>query len=394
MSLVRPSRLKHMVIEELDRLKEEIVALSCRIHANPELGFEEFKAVEWLTGILRTNDFSIECPLSALPTAFKAGYRISIAGPTVALVAEYDALAKLGHACGHNIIGTASVAAAIAVSKVMADLAGEILVIGTPAEEGGGGKDILVKRGAFAGIDVAMMVHPGTRTRSVTRALASVTLDVEFIGKSAHAAARPEDGINALDAMILSYNNINALRQHIRSDARIHGIIMSGGDAPNIVPAYSSGRFYIRAEDDRYLDTLLERVIGCFQAGAQATGARLCHSLTEARYAPMRNNVTLADAFAANLAELNVAVLPNNVRRGSGSTDMGNVSQVVPSIHPSIAIGPESIATHSPEFAAAAVSDAGHLGLMNAAKALAMTAIDVLTDGELLARIRKEFAQK
>lgn len=386
--------MKRLVVGEVDRLKDKLIDLSCRIHANPELGFEEHKAVEWLTGMLEEHGFSVERGLADLPTAFKATYRGRPGGPTVALLAEYDALANLGHACGHNIMGTASVGAAIAVSKIISDLAGEVVVVGTPAEEGGGGKDIMVRRGVFHGIDVAMIVHPGTRTRTVTRALASVTLDVEFEGRSAHAAARPEDGINALDAMILSYNNINALRQHIRSDARIHGIITNGGDAPNIVPCYSSGRFYIRAEDDAYLDALLERVIDCFRAGAQATGAKLRHRLSEARYAPMRNNIALADAFGANLKELGVDVLPNDVNRGSGSTDMGNVSQVVPSIHPSIAIAPESVATHSPEFAAAAVSEAGHRGLIDAAKALAMTAVDVLTDGDLVARIKKEFAQK
>lgn len=388
------SRLKRLVIEEVDKLRDELVDVSCKIHANPELGFEEYKAVEWLTGLLQANGFSIERNLAGLETAFKATYVGRPGGPAVGLLAEYDALANLGHACGHNIMGAASTGAAVAVSKVVGELAGEIAVIGTPAEEGGGGKDIMVRQGAFRGIDVAMIVHPGTRTKAVTRALASVTLDVEFTGKSAHAAARPEDGVNALDAMILSYNNINALRQHMRSDARIHGIITNGGDAPNIVPSYTSGRFYVRAEDDAYLDVLLEKVIDCFRAGAQATGAKLEHRLAEARYAPMKNNIALANTFSANLNELGVSVLPNDVNRGSGSTDMGNVSQIVPSIHPSIAIASESIATHSPEFAAAAVSEAGHLGLINAAKALAMTTIDILTDSTLLARIKEEFAQK
>ncbi len=388
------SRLKRLVIEEVDKLRDELVDVSCKIHANPELGFEEYKAVEWLTGLLQANGFSIERNLAGLETAFKATYVGRPGGPAVGLLAEYDALANLGHACGHNIMGAASTGAAVAVSKVVGELAGEIAVIGTPAEEGGGGKDIMVRQGAFRGIDVAMIVHPGTRTKAVTRALASVTLDVEFTGKSAHAAARPEDGVNALDAMILSYNNINALRQHMRSDARIHGIITNGGDAPNIVPSYTSGRFYVRAEDDAYLDVLLEKVIDCFRAGAQATGAKLEHRLAEARYAQMKNNIALANTFSANLNELGVSVLPNDVNRGSGSTDMGNVSQIVPSIHPSIAIASESIATHSPEFAAAAVSEAGHLGLINAAKALAMTTIDILTDSTLLARIKEEFAQK
>ncbi|MCL5961433.1 MAG: M20 family metallopeptidase [Chloroflexi bacterium] len=362
------SRLKRIAIEEVDRLRDELIDLSLRIHANPELAFEEYKAVEWLTGALDARGFRVERGFCDLATAFRASFGRGN-GPRIALLAEYDALAKLGHACGHNIMGTASVGAAIAVSKVMSDLDGEVLVIGTPAEEGGGGKAIMIERAAFDGIDAAMIVHPGTKTRVVTRALASATIEVEFRGKSAHAAARPEDGVNALDAMILSYNNINALRQHIRRDARIHGIITSGGEAPNIVPSYASGRFFVRAEDDLYLDGLLEKVLDCFRGGEKASGARLNFILS-------------------------MAVQPEDPNRGSGSTDMGNVSQVVPSIHPSISIAEETISTHSLEFAAAAISESGHHGLLNAAKALAMTTIDLLTDAELLAKVKEEFARK
>ncbi|MDA8189143.1 MAG: M20 family metallopeptidase [Dehalococcoidales bacterium] len=387
------SRLKRIAIEEIDRLRDELIDLSLRIHANPELAFEEYKAVEWLTGALEARGFRVERGSCDLATAFRASFGRGN-GPRIALLAEYDALAKLGHACGHNIMGTASVGAAIAVSKVMSNLDGEVLVIGTPAEEGGGGKAIMIERAAFADIDAAMIVHPGTKTRVVTRALASATIEVEFRGKSAHAASRPEDGVNALDAMILSYNNINALRQHIRRDARIHGIITSGGEAPNIVPSYASGRFFVRAEDDLYLDGLLEKVLDCFRGGEKASGARLTYHMPEARYAPLRNNMALAEAFGANLRELGVAVQPEDPNRASGSTDMGNVSQVVPAIHPSIGIAEETISTHSPEFATAAISESGHHGLLNAAKALAMTTIDLLTNAKLLAQMKEEFARK
>ncbi|MBI4320357.1 MAG: M20 family metallopeptidase [Chloroflexi bacterium] len=380
-------------IEEVQRRRAEIVDVSLYIHRNPELAFEEHKAAERLAEWLAANGFEVERGIANLPTAFRAICNGQSGGPTIALVAEYDALAQLGHACGHNIIGTASAAAAIAMTVVLGRLSGRMVVLGTPAEEGGGGKVVLVERDALDGVDVAMMVHPGTRTRVVARALACVTLEVEFSGKAAHAAARPEEGINALDALILSYNNINSLRQHLRSDARIHGIITNGGEAPNIIPARASGRFLVRAEDDAYLDGLVEKVLGCFRAGAAATGATFSYDLADRRYSPMRSNSVLEEAFAANLQTIGVTVHPADRNRGFGSTDMGNVSQVVPSIHPTIAIAPESVTTHSPEFAAAAASTAGQEALIAAAKALAMTAVDLLSDAQLLARVKEEFAR-
>jgi len=389
------SQIKATVIREIDQRRNEIVEMSSRIHAYPELAFAEYKASEWLSAWLEENGFQVERGIVGLPTAFRASRTQGIDGPTVALLAEYDALPKIGHACGHNIIGTASAAAGIALGKVAEWLPGKVVVLGTPAEEGGGGKALMVERGAFDGIDAALIVHPGTRTRASSRALASVTVDVEFVGRAAHAAARPEEGINALDALILSYNNINALRQHMRADARIHGIITNGGEAPNVVPALAAGRFYVRAMDDSYLDSLLERVIDCFRAGGQATGANFSYRISEVRYAPMRSNCALERAFSDNLVSLGVAVEPPeaSTNRGCGSTDVGNVSQVVPSIHPSIAIAPEPVLTHSPEFAIAAVSEQGHLGLLNAAKALAMTAVDLLLNPELMARVREEFTK-
>lgn len=388
------NQLKTAVTREIDRRRDEIIQASLDIHGLPELAFQEHKAVQRLCSWLEDNDFQIDLGIAGLPTAFRATHRGQPYGPTIALLAEYDALAQIGHACGHNIIGTASAAAAIAVGTVMNGLQGQIVVLGTPAEEGGGGKVIMIERGALDGIDAAMMVHPGTRTKVVARALACVTLDVEFIGKSAHAASRPEDGINALDGLILSYTNINALRQHIRPDGRIHGIITNGGEAPNIIPARAAGRFLVRAEDDVYLDELLEKVLNCFKAGAAASGAKFTYCISEKRYAPMHSNTVLEEAFGANLQSLGVAVQPADATRGFGSTDMGNVSQVVPSIHPTIAIAPETVSTHSPEFAAAAASEGGHEGLVAAAKSLAMTAIDLLTSPDLLARAKDEFASK
>lgn len=384
--------LKNRAVARVDQLRDELIRLSSTIHANPEVAFHEMAASQLLMGWLAGQGFSVESDVAGLQTAFKASFASQSPGPSVALLAEYDALPDLGHACGHNIIATASVGAAAAVSSVLDALGGTILVIGTPAEEYGGGKITMAKKGAFDGIDAAMMFHPSTRTCAYTYALANETMDVEFFGQAAHAAAFPDKGINALDAMIISFVGIGALRQQMRSDARVHGIITHGGEASNVIPAYTSGRFQVRAKDDAYLDVLLERVLDCFRAGATATGARFEYRSLERRYSAMRNNDSMAQAFAANLLKLGVAAQDYDPSSGFGSTDMGNVSQVVPSIHPSVAIADEPVTLHSPEFACAAVSDRGHVGLVLAAKALAMTAVDLLADAELMAAVKKEFA--
>lgn len=254
----------------------------------------------------------------------------------------------------------------------------------------------MLERGSFDGVDAAMIAHPGNGTRVIGKAQALVTIDVEFVGKAAHAAARPEEGINALDALVLGYNNVNALRQHVRSDARIHGIITNGGEMPNVVPSWSAGRFMVRAGDDAYLDALLNRVIECFQAGGRASGAKFSYRISEARYATIHPNSALAKAFEQNLAALGISVEPAEVtaKRWLGSTDVGNVSHAVPTIHPSIGIAPDGVPLHSPEFAALAISPQGHQGLLSAAKALAMTAIDLSLDARLMARVREEFSTR
>lgn len=238
-----------------------------------------------------------------------------------------------------------------------------------------------------------MIVHPGTRTEVYYKNIACQSMKVEFFGKAAHASGAPEKGINALDAVILSYNMINALRQHIRQDSRIHGIITHGGEAANIVPEYASASFTVRSPDDKYLDELIERVLNCFRAAAIATGARLEYKLSPSRYASMCTNKTLAAAFAENYRKLGVEVFERRPDAGMGSSDMGNVSHITPAIHPSIAIAPESIQEHSVDFTNAAISPAGHLGLLHATKALAMTTIDLLFDPYLLINIRNEFQE-
>lgn len=367
---------------------QQLVQLSLSIHDNPELGFQEEKASVWLTDYLKDKGFHIESGIAGLPTAFRATY--GRGKPTVALLAEYDALPKIGHACGHNIIGVSAVGAAVASKVIIDELGGSIVAMGTPGEEGLGGKIDMVKGGAFEQIDVALIVHPDTRDMSTEEALAASTLEVEFFGRPAHAASQPHKGINALDAMILAFTAINSLRQHIRDDARIHGIITDGGEAPNIVPAHSAALFLVRALDDDYLSKLKVRVLNCFAGASIATGARLEYRWRDRIYAPMKNNMILAGLFGQNLESLGRQVEAFDPRFGLGSTDMGNVSQVVPSIHAAIAIAPGEVLIHTPEFAAAAASEAGHSGLLDAAKAMAMTVVDILQPG-MIDRIRQEF---
>jgi amidohydrolase len=382
--------VKESIIQEVDSHSRELRDLSLRIHDNPELGFHETEASRWLTGLLEKNGFRIERGTGGLETAFKATY--GNGKPVFAFLAEYDALPGLGHACGHNIICTCAVGAGIAARKAADAYGGTVAVIGTPAEELYGGKIVMEEAGAFENIDFAMMVHPATEDTATTGALACQNIHVEFIGKPAHAAAKPEEGINALEAMILSFNGINSLRQHIRSTARIHGIITKGGEAANIVPASSAGEFIVRAAEPDYLEELKERVLGCFRAGAEATGSELKYTWDAVCYLPMKNNLTIAGLFADNMKQIGrdtrIASLDE---KAFGSTDMGNVSQIVPSIHAMVSIADEGVLMHSPEFAQAAACERGMKGMTDAAKAMALTAADVFSDVQLQSAIRKEF---
>ena len=384
-------KLKTLVIDEIDARRDQLNELSLKIHANPELAFQEVRAVAWLTEYLKENGFSIESGICGLKTAFRGSY--GQGKPVIAILAEYDALPKLGHACGHNLIAVSAVAAGVASKLAVDQFGGNILVIGTPGEELYGGKVIMVNRGAFDGVDVAMMVHPGVLNTATTQFLACQTLEVEFFGRAAHAAARPEKGINALEAMLQSFAAINSLRQHIKDKARIHGIITDGGEAANIVPAHSAGNFVVRAEDDSYLDELKERVINCFTGAATASGARLEYRWGEVRYASLRSNLTLARLFRRNLQSLGRKVHLLDPSNSFGSSDMGNVGQLVPSIHPSVAIAPVEALVHSPQFASAAASEVGLRGLLDAGKALAMTVVDLVANPGIVARVKEEFGR-
>ena len=384
-------QLKSRITAEVEALQEQLIDLSLRIHAHPEIAFQEEQASAWLTEYLEGHGFRVERGICDLPTAFRA--ERGEGAPRVALLAEYDALPGIGHGCGHNIIATASVGAGVAVDAVREEVGGSVVVIGTPAEEVYGGKVLMARRGAFEGLDAAMLCHPGSRNAAYAHALACAELTVEYFGKEAHAAARPEAGVNALDALIIAFNGIAALRQHIRSSARIHGIITEGGQAPNIVPGHAAGSFLVRAEDEEYLEELKGRVIACFEAGAQATGARLEYRWGEAQYAAMRTNSPLAEAYRANLETVGRQIEDAGTSRSMGSTDMGNVSALVPAIHPTIAIAPRDVSAHSPEFARCAASEDGHRGLIDATRALAFTAVDVLADADLRQQMRDAFEE-
>jgi amidohydrolase len=381
-------KLKLKVKDSVELQRQQLIQLSLNIHDNPELGFKEEKASAWLTSYLEENGFHVERGIADLATAFRATY--GQGGPRIALLAEYDALPKIGHGCGHNIIATSAVGAAVASKSIIDQLRGSVVVLGTPGEEVFGGKIDMVKAGTFKEIDVAMMVHPNLRNMVDIQALACSSLEVEFFGRPAHAAAQPYQGINALDAMILAFTSINSLRQHIRSEARIHGIITDGGEAPNVVPAHSAAVFLIRALDNEYLAELKEKVLNCFTGASIASGARLEYKWRDRSYAPMKNNAALAGLFKHNLESLGRHVKAFDPRFGFGSTDMGNVSHVVPSIHPTIAIASSEVLIHTPEFASAAASEAGHEGLIDAAKAMAMTVADILQPG-MLGKIKQEF---
>ncbi len=390
--MLDPESLKTEVIAEIDSISKKLIEISDQIHANPEVGHKEYATSKLLSDELEKAGFRVERRACELATAFKATMQGKSGGPTVALLAEMDALPGIGHGCGHNIIGTATLGAALALKKIMPKVNGSLIVLGTPAEEAAvdnaGGKVIMIDEIVKA--DVAMMVHPSSSTLVEATSIAREALEFEFFGKAAHAAGSPHEGINALNAVIHMFTMVDALRQHVKPDVRIHGIITDGGKAPNIVPEHAASRMYVRAKEKEYLKEVVEKVKKCAEAAALATGATMKVRSYANTYENMVTNHALAEAMKKNWERIGVKVQEHE-REGSGSTDMGNASQVVPSIHPYIAIGPDKMPGHSTEFVKAAASEEGHRGLINAAKGLAMTSIDVFTSPELLAKIRQEF---
>ncbi|MDI6894782.1 MAG: M20 family metallopeptidase [Bacillota bacterium] len=387
---------KEVLKEEVDRLAPDLEDLSLFIHSHPELGLREELARGRLAEFLAREGFEVGPGPRDLPTSFVARYSVGSGRPQVAFLAEYDALPGLGHACGHNLIAAVAAGAASAVRRALErfGVAGTVLVFGTPAEEGAvddaGGKVYFVDAGLFAGVDAALMAHPSSRNALGESSTGRVALEITFHGKAAHAAGAPHEGINALDAAILTFNGWNALRQHLKEEVRIHGIIAEGGVAPNIIPDRARIRMYVRARDPAYLEEVERRVRECARGAALATGARVEFRYTARTYQSVLVNRTLARLYGQNLAELGVSLEPPEPRSGGGSTDAGNVSRVVPLIHPYFAICPAGTPGHSVEFARAAASKEAHRAMLTTATALAMTAWDLFADPGLAEEARAE----
>lgn len=368
---------KRRAAEAIDAAAGTLLEVSHAIFEHPELGFEEHFAHDLLTTELRTAGLEVTPHAYGLDTAFaaKAGSR----GPTVAVICEYDALPGLGHACGHNVIAAAGLGAALGVAPLAEALGGRLRVLGTPAEEGGGGKEFMIRAGALDGVVAAMMVHPADCERSTMTTLAFQGLVAHYRGVAAHAAASPHLGRNALDAAVLGYNAVAALRQHIRPEERVHGIFTKAGDKANIVPVEAEATWYVRAGDTTALEALKERVVACLRAGAEAAGCQLELTWIDPPYAEMIDDPTLLSLYAANARSLD-RPFDEDAAEVVGSTDMGNISQHVPSIHPLIAVAPPGVSIHTAEFARHAGGEAGDRAVLDGAKALAATIIDCWSD--------------
>ena len=375
--------------KKLNSVRANLVDLSHKIHANPEAGFDERKASSWITDMLADAGFEIKANLCGLPTAFSA--RIGQGALHVALCAEYDALPEIGHACGHNIIAAAAVGAGLALSGVADEAGLTVTVIGTPGEESGdaGGKILLLERGAFEGIHAAMMVHPSPFDVLTPQIIAASTFDIRYTGKEAHASAFPEMGINAADALTVAQTAIGLLRQHIRATDRIHGIILHGGEAPNVIPAHTSARYIVRGRTLADLENLRLRVYRCFEAGALATGAKLEIIGGDRPYSELVHDPDIAALYKRNseLLGRSFARAEEEKHKVIASTDMGNVSLCVPTIHPMIGIASLPAVNHQKEFAQCCVTESADRAVADGALAMAWTAIDLARESRLRNRL-------
>jgi amidohydrolase len=387
--------LKTRVAETVDDLAEELWQLALRIHANPELCYKEEKAAAWLTEFLEKRGCRVERGVGGVPTAFRAEVSGTGPGPTLAILAEYDALPAIGHACGHNIIATAAAGAGAAAAAVAGTAGlpfpGRVVVVGTPAEEGGAGKVRLLQAGVFADVDAAMMIHPLCRTKLWRGSLGLAKVKVEYFGKAAHASSAPWQGVNALNAVIGLFNGLDAMRQQIRPDSRIHGVITVGGQQANIIPEYTAAEFYLRSPAKTYLGELQRRFEAVAEGAATQTGCRASVTFDPIIHDPVRPNMVMAELFGENLGRLGFPIDADDTG-GYGSTDAGNVSQALPMIHPYIRIAPDDTPNHSRDFTAAAASPMARAGMLVAAKTLAMTALDLLANPAAVEAAKAEFA--
>jgi amidohydrolase len=375
----RSVQAKERASEYVLSISELLVDISHQIWEQPELAFEERHAHDLLCRTLSEVGLEAQPHAYDLETAFQAS--AGTEGPEIAVICEYDALPGIGHACGHNVIAAAGLGAGLAAASLAAELGGRVRILGTPAEEGGGGKVFMLRKGAFEGLDAAMMVHPADHNLPTLTTLAVHCLKVHYTGVASHAAAAPHLGRNALDAAVLGYMNVAALRQHIRSDERVHGVFLNAGEAPNIVPRAASAHWFVRAATTQQLEELKARVVDCLAAGALAAGCVMDIEWLDPAYSEMSDNDLLLSRYQKNAEPLGRPFAdPEVVGYVMGSTDMGNVSQVLPTIHPLIAVAPEGVSIHTPEFAAFARNEAGDRAVIDGATALAATIIDCWLD--------------
>ena len=385
--------LKRLASDAVKSRSQDVFHLSNELHKNPELAFKEYKAHELLTNFLEKEGFTVERSYTGIETAFRATF--GTGRPNVCVICEYDALPGIGHACGHNLIAEAGIAAGLGLKAALGSIGapkGRVTVMGTPAEEGGGGKVYLIRNGAFDDVDLAMMVHPFPSSVARPAFVGRVQLEVTYTGKAAHAAAFPWEGVNALDAAVMAYTSISALRQQMKPTWRVHGVITNGGAKPNIIPEKSSMLYYIRAPTEPELKVFVDKITSCFNSAAVATGCKSEIKEPAPAYLDVNSDFTLSELYLKNVSKLGVSDI-KAAADVAASTDMGNVSYIVPSIHPTYAIGSGEV-NHTREFTAIANTPEAHSATLTAAKAMAHTCIDVLTTDGLLEEIKKNFEKK
>jgi amidohydrolase len=383
--------LKQAACAAIDAASASLFEISAKMHAEVELAFEEVKAQAWQCAVLRQAGLAVEEGLGSLKTAFRATAASSRPGPRIAFLCEYDGLPVYGQSCGHNVVAAAGVGAAIGLKSVIDQLAGSAIALGTPGEEGGGGKNILHREGFFAGIDAMMLVYPGMDNIAHSRTVGATRVQVAYFGKAAHAAARPELGINALDALLQAFNGISALRQQLPSDVRVHWIITKGGTLPQVIPDHTTAVITVRANNAATLKQVIPRVDACLTGAAEMTGARLERTWRDTPGRELLSNAALAASFDASLRALGRATRLRDELSGAWSGDTGNVSWLVPTIQPQMAMTARDVPPHSHEFHAASIGPAAEACILDSAKAMAMTGIDLLADPALLRAVKQEF---
>lgn len=374
-------------------LRPELQELSEYIYDHPEMGHEEYLSSKAHVELLKKHGFEVEYPYLEVETAFRAVYKGEKEGPSIAYLSEYDALPGIGHGCGHNLLGSTDTGAGIALSKLVDEIGGTVVILGTPAEETNGDKVTMAAADTFDDIDVAFCTHPSDGYYASGTSMAMEAIEFRFYGKTSHAAAAPFEGINALDACLNTFNNISSLRQQIRPSARVHGVIKDGGEAANIIPDYTRAEFYVRAMDMPYLNELREKVIQCAEAGAMAAGCTMEWGHYEASYQNLITNETLSKQYNENMKQLGIEMQVEE-RDSMGSMDMGNVSQVVPAINPYFEItNGKAVSAHTVEFRECTLTESAYEGMEKTITAFTQTAIDLITNSELLKAVKEEFSE-